>query len=203
MSCFICRDELPIMYHLCVCNESTICLDCYELDNVQNMVNCGICRKKYRYRYNYDCISLLKNLFLGFLIIIIFLFLELFPPIYIYYETTNKNKDIFLYSSLVCVSVVNILNFYFVKKINDIKILKIFIYTHYSTILGISFVIFISDKSDRLVLYTLFILGINYFLPLILICINIVKNLIIKYKNNLILKYRTKKLKINKIIYLA
>ena len=51
---FYFRDTSPILYHICECNDSLICIECYNNDLAAQMTNCGICRKRYSHKTKRD-----------------------------------------------------------------------------------------------------------------------------------------------------
>ena len=204
MSCFICRDNPQILYKLCVCNDSTICIDCYELDIFNTMINCAICRKQYKKINNYDITSLLRYTSKLFSIIILVGTVELFSPIYLYTLDKYKYKDVFLAISLFCIFFINTINYFSIKKLDDEKIMNFYIFTHYSIIIIINSIIFITYETPKIEIYSFFILGLVYLLPFLAINIVYWILLITKCKNKLINHFIiNRRIKINKVIYLA
>ena len=44
--CMLCKDETEdTLYSICVCNESNVCYNCYNLCNENKVVLCLICRR--------------------------------------------------------------------------------------------------------------------------------------------------------------
>jgi hypothetical protein len=113
LQCFICRDYSSILYKICDCNDSIICHDCYNIDNTQNMNKCGICRKDYSFNLKRNYCDFYKIIFKYGTKYTLFLFVELFCPIFFYSKTEiTELTNVFLIYSLFCVFVLNIINYY-------------------------------------------------------------------------------------------
>ena len=60
MTCYICKDEPEVLYKICSCVDSLLCIECLELSNNningrdtyhENMLKCSICRQFLEFNY--------------------------------------------------------------------------------------------------------------------------------------------------------
>lgn len=203
MSCFICRGEEPVLYKLCdQCLESTICVDCYNIDNINNMDKCSICRKKYKYDYNRDykgCFNILSRYILLFCLALI---IELFTPLALFFNTYNY---VFLGYSLFCIIIVNILLYYFITKSTlSQKIIDFIFFTKLAGISLINIIIYITNDvsvSQTMNIYSYVVFGLFYILPLFLICCKLCLSAINRKWIELNNKTRKKHIHVYQILY--
>ena len=171
MTCFICREEDSILYKLCnQCHDSTVCLDCYNIDELNVMENCGICRKKYNYDYHRNYSLFFNEISLDLVLFLCVLFIELFTPLTLFLETYNY---IFLALSLFCIIIVNSLLYYFLKQLFESKkLINIILFTKIAGVCFINIILYLSDESSIkcVTLYSYFVFGILYIFPLFVIC---------------------------------
>ncbi len=112
MICFLCHDELTdIYYRICICEDSVLCQECYEIMNSkrENIKNkCSICQRQLNIIEEIDICKNILYLIPQSLNFIISNGYLLITPLHIYYysneEYPNKfftNKNIFLYFTTI------------------------------------------------------------------------------------------------------
>ena len=143
MNCFICRDESPILYHICSCNDSLICIDCYNTDLASDMILCGICRRPYNHKSVRDWKLFFKILLTNFFLYLTMFSIDLVPPMYLYI-TDKTNTKSYLYFFGISIYIGNILTSFLIYdsfgSIEDFKqLMKLF----YSLKYGFIIVMFI------------------------------------------------------------
>ena len=170
MTCFICREEESILYKLCnQCHDSTVCLNCYNLDELTIMNNCGICRKKYKYDYHRNYYLFFNELSYNFVLFVCILSMELFTPIILFLKTYNY---IFLALTLFCIIIVNSLLYYFINKFFQSKqLINSLIVTKFAGMCFINFMLYLSDETpiQYVKIYSYLVFGILYIFPLFVI----------------------------------
>ena len=174
MICFLCHDELTgIYYRICICQDSVLCVDCYELMNAkrENIRNkCSICQRELNIiKEKNTC----KNIIYLFPSIVYFLLCNLYlliVPLYIYYNSSEEypnkfftNREIFLYfttiSTILFKYISHVLIFQLIKfhqhnnnVDNDYKSITftydIFLYLIYTSQMIICFIGIPSKKSE-------------------------------------------------------
>ena len=213
--CFLCRGNEPILYKLCDCNDSIICVECYHNKETPKMNKCGICRKNYEFQYfrNYSkflyiILSYITKygLILGF---------ELFPPIYFYLESkadsisdyeTFISNNILLYISLFSILFGNniIYKLYNIYIIEDeyrfTDSLKIIIPLKIFYNMFMFFIIQVTYSNNKLLRYNYFIFGIMNVLPLIFFSTLIYISSFKKIQQEINDKSLSRKIKIKAII---
>ena len=207
-TCFICRDDSEILYKICTCVDSTICDECYNNKSTHKMDNCGICRKKYEYNSKSNTIEFIKLLF-KYLIKYIFVgSIELFPILYIYYDTSYSTyNDIFLVYGIFCITILNIINYKLITIIIiNQETLESFVSLYNSLksiyIIILFLIIIYIDLINKIFLFSVFELGAVYILPLIFLSTIIISEYTknsIKYINDKA-KNKNKEIKILGII---
>jgi len=210
LKCFICHDYSSILYKICDCNDSIICQDCYSIDATQKMNKCGICRKDYTFNLKRNYCDFSKIILKYGTKYTLFLFVELFCPIFLYYNSDSTDSselnNVFLIYSLFCVFVLNIINYYLTTQLihNEESVQSLLlIYNPVKCIYTLLLFIIIQYiyGVNKLKLYACYILIFIYSMPLIFYSTIIAfKNGIkcIKYINNVSLQ---KTIKIKSIIY--
>lgn len=209
MTCFICRDQPNVLYKLCDCESSTICVECYNLELVCEMTNCAICRKKYKIirKRNYlqslkiVCHSLIRNC--------VYPISDLIIPTYIYLKRGISLLYIFIIA--YCIFFINVTNIQLIKLFNQNENdTKKFIYIFNSlkyclTALMLIYIFFERDSQQKinklLLSYEIMVLVPGYLLPFsIFNSYLIIKNIVryIKKVNRITIK---KAIKIKSIIY--
>jgi len=205
--CFLCRDNEDILYKLCDCNDSLICVECYYNEHTSKMNNCGICRKKYEFQYvrNYSkflymMVSYITKygLILGF---------ELFPPIYLYLKSeTSIYNNILLCIALFSILFGNniiykLLNTYiFEDEYRFTESLNILISFKIGYTIIMFFIILFTYTSNKLLVYNYFIFCILYVLPIIFFSAIMIAENLKKIKNQINEASLSRKIKIKAII---
>ena len=188
LTCFLCRDTPNMVYKLCNCVDSIICVECYEIESTQLIEKCVICRNKYQHIYNRNLSKFITKLCIDFGKQFILFFCELFPILYLYFYINHEYlTDVFLIYGLFCITIVNLSNYHFLNTIIENPLLRINILNVYIpikclyTIIVFLLIIYINNI-EKLYIYFGFILGVLYTVPLILFStiylINIIKNMI-------------------------
>ena len=155
--CFLCRGDEEILYKICDCNDSLICVECYCNEQTSKMDKCGICRKNYEFQYKRDYSKFLYIIFSYITKYGLILGFELFPPIYLYLESEYSISN----NILICISLFSILfgnniiykliNLYiFEDNYNYTKIINLFIPLKIIYILIMLFVIEFGYNKDKL-----------------------------------------------------
>jgi len=207
LTCFICRDTEGIMYKICECADSTICIECYNNESTQKMEKCGICRKNYEYDYNRNMVKYIKTLGIEFGSKCIIFFCELFPILYLYFYLKHDYlTEVFLIYGLFCITIGNLANYHFLNTIIENPLLRLNILNIYIpikclyTIIIFLLLIYLNDI-EKIYIYFGFILGVLYTAPLLVFCImsfiKIVKNILNRINKNTSNKY----IKIRATIY--
>ena len=172
-TCFICRDNIEILYKICTCVDSTICDECYNNESTHKMEKCGICRKKYEYNSNTNPKEFIKLLFKYLLKYIFLGSIELFPILYLYSVVPSTTyNDIFLIYGIFCITILNIINY---KLLNVIilnqETLDSFISLYKSLksiyIIILFLILIYIDFINKIFLFSVFELGVVYILPLL------------------------------------
>jgi hypothetical protein len=172
VQCFICRDTANILYKICDCNDSIICIDCYNMDSSQRMLNCGICRKQYLFNITRNYTDSAKILISYGSKYGVVLFIELFCPFFIYSQSEQTDlSNIFILFSIYCVVFVNTLNYYLTENVvNNVETTRslMIVYTPIKClyILLLFIIIQYIYEINTLKLYTYYILIVVYNIPL-------------------------------------
>ena len=213
--CFLCRGNEDILYKLCDCNDSIICVECYHNEDTSRMNKCGICRKNYEFQYlrNYSKFLYIMlsyitkyGLILGF---------ELFPPIYFYLESKDEysiSKDSISNNILLCISLFSILfgnniiyklyNIYIIEdEYRFTESLKILILFKIVYNMFMFFIIQFTYINNKLLRYNYFIFGIMYILPLVFFSTLIYIRNFKKIKQEINGESLSRKIKIKAIIH--
>jgi hypothetical protein len=172
--CFLCHDTPNVLYKLCECLESNICVDCYNIDNTQNMIRCPICRRDFIFNYKRNYGEFTKDVLYIVLLFISIISIELFPPLHIYY-TSNESQTInglFISICLFFITIGNIILVDLVKKIiligdNPIKIITMLYLVKEGFLLILFFIINYNDRINAIIYYIVFVIGIIYVMPLL------------------------------------
>lgn len=207
LTCFLCRNEGEILYKICDCNDSIICKDCYCVEETHNMNTCGICRKPYSFKYKRDYVEHIRLMIVyGFKYGLI-LAGELVPPLYLYF---NEPNELFLGFTLICIFLVNIINYYLIfntNRVEDNNIINNFISLFNPIKCVYLIVLFIiletsnKDNVNKMYSYSLLGFGLLYIFPLIIFGMLIIINILIKCNNFINERILTRKIKIKQIIY--
>ena len=206
--CFLCRDSEDILYKLCDCNDSLMCVECYNNESTSKMNKCGICRKNYEFQYSrdyYKFLYILLSYISKYGIIIGF---ELFPPLYLYvqseYSTLNNVLLCFtLFFILFGTTILyKLFNNYLYYNDNEsyIRFLKLFIPLKIIYIMVLFFIILFIYSKDQLLIYNYFILGFMYILPIFFFSIIMIGFYIKKCSNDINESSLTRQIKIKSII---
>jgi hypothetical protein len=209
--CFLCHDTPDVLYKLCECLESNICVECYNIDNTQKMARCAICRRNFTYNYKRNYVGFIGLISRISILVLMILGIELLPPLYIYYYETNETQtlnNIFLSTCLFFIIFGNIIIFNFIKITTpniQPSVLTKQLFTLY--LFKLCFIIFIfcvviSRKEIYTMLYyTIYIIGLLYVFPILLFSIIFMNDkcrLLNNYINEETLKRR---IKINSFIF--
>lgn len=207
-TCYICKENNNLLYKVCICKDSYLCTDCYNLtnenineENNENRLKCPICRRFFEFnllnskKYNLNIIYLWFIKLLGIIISYI--------PIIIIYnsyqqEFTNNiysNKNSFLINSLIQVTFLKYYTSYLIidncnynnlkDKLNMSFIIE-YIYLFLNGIYSIIFYLFKND--DKLELYTYLCLIPSYYIPFFSMTL---VSMILSYYN-IVVYFRTK-----------
>ena len=205
MNCFICRDTATILYHICTCNDSVICLDCYNNELTSQMEKCGICRKPYIFNRKRDWSLFLKLVLPKFGFYFGLFLLDILPPLIIFLIENSKIYN-YLFFIGACILISNVITLYILKKLFDNNVnfnefLKFFYVIKYGFILFILVYLFIDKKVDKLQLYSICVGGFVYILPLIMISIILLTDKLNKFIKLINQNTIKKQIKINQILY--
>lgn len=207
LTCFICRDSEPIMYKICECVDSTICIDCYNIESTQKMEKCGICRKNYEFDYTKNSKKYIKAICIEFGSQCIIFFCELFPILYLYFYLKHDYlTEVFLIYGLFCITIGNLANYHFLNTIIENPLIRLNILSVYIPIkclytIIVFLLIFYLNDIGKLYIYFGFILGVLYTAPLLffstIFFITIFKNIL----NRININTSNKHIKIRSTIY--
>ena len=173
--CFLCRDSEDILYKICDCNDSIICIDCYNNEATSKMNKCGICRKDYKFDYKCNYIklsSILCTYLLKYGVIIGF---EIFPPLYLYLQTEYSSmNNVLLFFTLFFVLFGNTILYklihiylYHENDENHKNFLTLFIPLKITYLMILFIIIMFCYKKDLLLVYNYFVLGFIYLVPML------------------------------------
>ena len=172
--CFLCHDTPKVLYKLCDCEASNICVECYNIDNTQNMIRCPICRRDFIFNYKRNYLILTKDVLYMCVLFISIIIVELFPPLYIYYNSNESQiiNSIFLSICLFFITIGNIILVDLVKKIiliddNTIQILTSLYLVKEVFLLILFFIINYNHRINTIIYYIVFVIGILYVMPLL------------------------------------
>lgn len=186
--CFLCRDNDVILYKICDCNDSTICIDCYNNEGTSKMEKCGICRKDYEFNYTRDYYSFFK-LLLEFITKYSFILcIELFPPIYLYLiEDYSIQNNILLSMAFFFITIGNIITYNIIRLYIETvesynNLMKLLTPIKMIYIISMFCVILLMYKNDKIIIYNYFVVVFIYILPLFIISIIIMINTLINFK---------------------
>jgi len=206
MNCFICRDESPILYHICSCNDSLICIDCYNTDLASDMVLCGICRRPYNHKSVRNWKLFFKILLTNFFLYLMMFLVDIVPPIYLYtYNKTNTKS--YLYFFGVCIYIGNILTSFLICDSfgsgDDFdKLMKLFYSLKYGFIILMFIYIYFNTVSiDKLKIYTITVGCVVYILPLAIFSLVFYISDFTKFIKSLNRKTLKKQIRIYRILY--
>ena len=210
MTCFICRDEANILYKLCDCESSTICVECYNLDLSSQMTHCALCRKKYKIKKkrNYSkCIKMISDSFVRNWL---YPLVDLSIPGYIYYK--KQLTIIVMLIIAFCIFFINSTNIHLIKLFNENrddtkKFIHIFNTMKYALIgFMFAFILFERDNKQKiknlLQTYQIMVLAPAYLLPFATFNTIIIVDNIAKYIKKLNRNTITKSIKIRSTIYI-
>jgi hypothetical protein len=202
--CFLCRESEEILYKICDCNDSTICSECYGYKETHIMKTCAICRKKYEFNYKRQYLIVFKILGKYLIKYGIIIGLELFPPLYLYInEDYTDTHNIFLGISLFCILFCNIINYYLLNiivmdDITFVNYVNIYILIKFMLIC-IIFLILLQYHNNKILGYSIFILGFIYILPVIVFCLILVITKLTNFLEDINKKSLYKTIKIKSI----
>mgnify|MGYP006140627881 CR=1 FL=1 len=207
LTCFLCRDSDTIMYKICDCVESTICIDCYDIDSTQLMNKCGICRKKYEYSYNRNMCKYIKQICINFGLYIILFLSELSPILYLYFYIKHDYlTNVFLIYGLFSITIGNIINNHFLNTLidnpyNRTELLNVYTFIKLLYIIIIFLIIIYNNDNNDIYLNVGIILCLIYTGPLIFFSsisfIRILENIL----NTIKINTSNKNIKIRSTIY--
>lgn len=206
MNCFICRDESPILYHICSCNDSLICIDCYNTDLASDMVLCGICRRPYNHKSVRDWQLFFKILLTNFFLYLTMFSIDLVPPMYLYI-TDKTNTKSYLYFFGISIYIGNILTSFLIYdsfgSMEDFKqLMKLFYSLKYGfVILMFIYIYFYTKSTDKLKIYTITVGCVVYILPLAIFSLIFYVTDFIKFIKSLNRKTIRKQIRIYRILY--
>lgn len=206
MNCFICRDESPILYHICSCNDSLICIDCYNTDLASDMVLCGICRRPYNHKSVRDWQLFFKILLTNFFLYLTMFSIDLVPPMYLYI-TDKTNTKSYLYFFGISIYIGNILTSFLIYdsfgSMDDFdKLMKLFYCLKYGFIILMFIYIYFNTVSiDKLKIYTITVGCVVYILPLAIFSLVFYISDFTKFIKSLNRKTLKKQIKIYRILY--
>ena len=207
--CFLCRtndtNNVEILYKICDCNDSIICVECYNNDETSKMDTCGICRKKYEYEYKRNFTSFFNILLINLIKYGTILGIELFPPLYLYSDSENSiEHNIFLIISLFCILFGNIINYYllniFIQGEAFNNLLNSFITIKLVYICLMFLLILYGYEKNKLTNYFYIIIFILYILPLMFFPTILIGKNIINFKKYINEMTIIRKIKIKNII---
>ena len=207
--CFLCRDNDVILYKICDCNDSTICIDCYNNEGTSKMDKCGICRKDYEFNYMRDYQSFLKILFAFLTKYSIILCIELFPPIYIYLiEDYSIQNNILLSISFFFITIGNIIIYNFIRLYIRTaeqydNLMKLLTPIKMIYIISMFCVILLMYKNNKIIIYNYFVVVFIYILPLFLISFILLINKLTNFKKHINEESLTRQIKIKYIIEIS
>ena len=206
MNCFICRDESPILYHICSCNDSLICIDCYNTDLASDMILCGICRRPYNHKSVRDWKLFFKILLTNFFLYLTMFSIDLVPPMYLYI-TDKTNTKSYLYFFGISIYIGNILTSFLIYdsfgSMEDFKqLMKLFYSLKYGFIIVMFiYIYFYTASIDKLRIYTIIVGCIVYILPLAIFSLIFYVTDFIKFVKSLNKKTLRKQIRIYRILY--
>lgn len=206
MICFLCHDELTDEYYrICVCRDSVLCVECYDImnskrDHIKN--KCSICQRQLNLIKEKDTC---KNIIYLIPVTLNFVFINsylLIVPLYIYYsdeEYPNKiftNKDTFLYFTTISTFVIRYLSHILIyqlinynqNNINQDEYVKMklvydmLLFLIYTSQMIISFLGLPSKKSE---FYFIFFELIGLITPLVTFLLSILFVNLISYYNKI------------------
>jgi hypothetical protein len=205
--CFLCHETPDVLYKLCECLESNICVDCYNIESTQKMKRCAICRRNFTYNSTRNYTNYVKVLVYIFILAIFCLSIELFPPLYIYYLDNNESQkinNIFLGTCIFFITIGNIILFDLIKNIiyeNTTKILlSLYLFKSFF-ILPMFFIVNYINTINTMVYYSVFVIGIVYGTPFLFFSIIKVWDNYEKLKNYVNKKSIISKIKIRSFIF--
>jgi hypothetical protein len=198
--CFLCHDTPDVLYKLCECLESNVCVECYNNDNTQQMKRCAICRRNFTYNKKRDYKEFFNVIIYVFILFSSYVFIELFPPLYIYYYDSNESQiinNIFLGTCLFFTTIGNVLLIDLIKNIiheNTTKLLlSIYLFKGFY-ILTMFFVVNYMKTINFMYFYSAFVIGVVYGIPFLFFSI-----INVYHKYEYLKKYVNKKSLISKI----
>ena len=198
--CFLCHDTPDVLYKLCDCLESNVCVECYNNDNTQMMKRCAICRRNFTYNNTRDYKEFINIIIYVFLLFVVTLSIELFPPLYIYYYDNNESQiinNIFLGTCIFFITIGNVILFDLIKNIiyeNTTKVLlSLYLFKSFYILIMFFIVNYISII-NTMIYYSVFVIGVVYGAPFLFFSMIKVCD---KYDN--LKKYVNKKSLISKI----
>ena len=198
--CFLCHDTPDVLYKLCECLESNVCVECYNNDNTQQMNRCAICRRNFTYNNTRDYKEFINIIIYVFLLFVVSLSIELFPPLYIYYYDNNESQiinNIFLGTCIFFITIGNVILFDLIKNIiyeNTTKVLlSLYLFKSFYILIMFFIVNYISII-NTMIYYSVFVIGVVYGAPFLFFSMIKVCD---KYDN--LKKYVNKKSLISKI----
>jgi len=198
--CFLCHDTPDVLYKLCECLESNVCVECYNNDNTQMMKRCAICRRNFTYNRKCDYKEFINIIIYVSILFSSYLFIELFPPLYIYYYDSNESQtlnNIFLGTCIFFITIGNVILFDLIQNIiyeNTTKVLlSLYLFKSFF-ILMIFFITNYIKTINTMLYYSMFCIGIVYGAPFLFFTIIKVCD---KYED--LKKYVNKKSLISKI----
>ena len=198
--CFLCHDTPDVLYKLCECLESNVCVECYNIERTQQMKCCAICRRNFTYNSIRDYKELINIIICVFLLFVVSLSIELFPPLYIYYYDNNESQiinNIFLGTCIFFITIGNVILFDLIQNIiyeNTTKVLlSLYLFKSFYILIMFFIVNYISII-NTMIYYSVFVIGVVYGAPFLFFSMIKVCD---KYDN--IKKYVNKKSLISKI----
>jgi len=205
--CFLCHDTPDVLYKLCECLESNVCVDCYNIEATQKMKRCAICRRNFTFDYKRNMCDFIKVISYVFIIFVTSIGIELFPPLYIYYYDNNENQiinNIFLGICLFSIIIGNILLFNLFKNIiveNTTKvIISLYIFKSFF-IITMFFIVNYIQTINSIYYYLVFVIGVIYVVPFLFFSILIIFDKYEQLKNYINNKSRIRKIKIKSFIF--
>ena len=200
VQCFLCHDTPDVLYKLCECLESNVCVECYNNDNTQQMNRCAICRRNFTYNNTRDYKEFINIIIYVFLLFVVSLSIELFPPLYIYYYDNNESQiinNIFLGTCIFFITIGNVILFDLIQNIiyeNTTKVLlSLYLFKSFYILIMFFIVNYISII-NTMIYYSVFVIGVVYGAPFLFFSMIKVCD---KYDN--LKKYVNKKSLISKI----
>jgi len=223
MICFLCHDELTDEYYrICVCRDSVLCAECYNIMNsrkehIRN--KCSICQRQLNLIKEKDTCKNIIHLIPGVTNFILINSYLLIVPLYIYNsdeEYPNKiftNKDTFLYFTIVSTFIIRYLSHiliyqlinYNLNNLNNLNqdeyikmkfLYDIFLLLIYTSQMIISFLRLPSKKSE---FYFIFFELIGLVTPLVTFLLSILFVNLISYYNKISEKNSKLKIKYQKL----